>query len=85
LTALLSRQSIELVVWNSAADSVLCTHEDHAQCSTQLMINETQPQRLRDSLGCKDCCANANVLAYYCWQESKTARGNNREITRYTV
>ena len=25
---------------------------------------ETLPQHLRDSLGCKDCCANTNVLTY---------------------
>jgi len=31
---------------------------------------ETLPQRLCDSLGCKDCCANTNVLNYlltYTW------------------
>jgi len=25
---------------------------------------ETLAQRLRDSLGCKDCCANTNLLTY---------------------
>jgi len=42
-------------------DSVLCPLEDRVVFCEP---DETLPQRLGDSLGCKDYCANTNALTY---------------------